>query len=128
MTNEEQMEWDELEKELLKYGISDDEDDLLADIPKELLEKDMIIEPEDIGPLMDEILLEEKDTPIPAEPSAEEHPAPERKPKAKKGKNAAAAKKRDDKWVVGLMIAISFLCIGIIGVLIYWLEVFLKFA
>ena len=34
-------------------------------------------------------------------------------------------KKRDDKIVIGLMIAACALCLGILGVLIYWLVAFL---
>ena len=39
---------------------------------------------------------------------------------------AEQAKKRDDKWIVILMIIACVLCLGIIGYLFYWLEVFLK--
>ena len=35
-------------------------------------------------------------------------------------------KKKDDKIQMGLMIAASCLSLGIIGVLIYWIEAFLK--
>lgn len=34
-------------------------------------------------------------------------------------------KKREDKWLIALMIIASALTIGIISVLIYWLEAFL---
>ena len=36
------------------------------------------------------------------------------------------AKKREDKVIITLMAIASFLCLGIIAVFIYWLEVFLK--
>ena len=36
------------------------------------------------------------------------------------------AAKREDKWLIGLMGAASALCLGIIGVLIYWLVAFLN--
>ena len=39
---------------------------------------------------------------------------------------AAPEKKKEDKFVIVLMFLASGLCLGIIGVLIYWLEVFLK--
>jgi len=44
------------------------------------------------------------------------------------GKKAAyaAAKKKNEQIILGLMIAASVLCVGIIGVLIYWLEVFFR--
>jgi hypothetical protein len=34
--------------------------------------------------------------------------------------------KKDDKWLIALMGVASGLCLGIIAVLIYWLEAFLK--
>lgn len=34
------------------------------------------------------------------------------------------AKKKNDKVIMGLMIAASVLCVGIIGIMIYWLEAF----
>lgn len=37
----------------------------------------------------------------------------------------AAKKKRSDKLIIGLMIAASALCVGIMGILIYWWEAFL---
>lgn len=39
-------------------------------------------------------------------------------------KEDAQAKRRHDRLIMGLMIAVSVLCLGIIGVLIYWLERF----
>ena len=36
------------------------------------------------------------------------------------------AKKREDRHLITLMAIASFLCLGIIAVLIYWLETFLK--
>ena len=34
--------------------------------------------------------------------------------------------KKNEKVIIGLMITASVLCLGIIGMLIYWLEVFFK--
>lgn len=34
------------------------------------------------------------------------------------------AKKKNDKLIMGLMITASALCLGIVGILIYWLEAF----
>ena len=34
--------------------------------------------------------------------------------------------KRNENAIIGLMITASVLCLGIIGILIYWLEVFFK--
>lgn len=39
---------------------------------------------------------------------------------------ADPAQKREDKWQIALMITASVLSLGIIGVLVYWLEVFLR--
>lgn len=39
---------------------------------------------------------------------------------------AEQAKKKNDKVIIGLMIAASGLCVGIIGILIYWLAAFLN--
>ena len=36
----------------------------------------------------------------------------------------AAAKKKNDKIIMGLMITASVLCLGIVGIMIYWLEAF----
>lgn len=41
------------------------------------------------------------------------------------GEEATGKEKKNDKAIIGLMITASVLCLGIIGVLIYWLEVFL---
>ena len=37
----------------------------------------------------------------------------------------AMQKKKNDKVIIGLMIAASVLCLGIMGILIYWWETFL---
>lgn len=41
-------------------------------------------------------------------------------------KRATRQAKKNDKWTMILMGIASLLCIGIIGVLVYWLEVYLK--
>lgn len=124
MTNDRKQELERLEKELLA-DIADS-DDLLADIPIELL---------DTTPLTwsEPLPVSQEDR-----PAAPAHSSPVQEPElwteedenmkrpVKKTAKASAAKKRDDKWVIGLMIVASFLCIGIIGVLIYWMEAFLK--
>ncbi len=35
-------------------------------------------------------------------------------------------KERDDKTIIGLMITASALCLGILGVLVYWMEAFIR--
>lgn len=123
MANDREQELERLEKELLA-GINED-DDLLADIPIELL---------DTAPVTwedSENLLEEELYAIPEEsvyyPESPVNNGETMKQTGKKStKKAKAAQRREDKWVIALMIVASFLCVGIIGVLIYWLEVFLK--
>ena len=55
-----------------------------------------------------------------------EPPVEEKEDMPKKTISRKYAKKREDRYLVILMAIASFLCLGIIGVLIYWLEVFLK--
>lgn len=120
MKDERQQELERLEKELL-------EDDLLADIPQSLLEPDAPAWIEDTAFEMDETVFEEAE-PIPEaqeSQSDEELPMKEATRKSTK-KSKANAQKREDKWLIILMAIASFLCLGIIGVLIYWLEAFLK--
>lgn len=50
-------------------------------------------------------------------------PAPEKVPENPGKKHS---KKRTDPVVIGLMYAVSFLCLCIIGVMIYWLAAFLN--
>lgn len=118
MANDRDQELERLEKELLA-GIEED-DDLLADIPIELL---------DTAPVTweDEEILPEELYTIPEEPEQiPEPPVNDGDTMKKSTKKTKPDKKKDDKVVIALMIIASFLCVGIIGVLIYWLEVFLK--
>lgn len=122
MANDRDQELERLEKELLADIV--DDDDLLADIPIELLDTTPA-NWDDTQIFSDEELLnlnfEEPE--IEPEPPVEEKSAPMKQSgKTKKAK----AKKLEDKWLVTLMAIASFLCLGIIAVLIYWLEVFLK--
>lgn len=45
--------------------------------------------------------------------------------KAEEDARMGRKKKKDDRVILGLMITASALCLGIIGVLAYWLTVFL---
>ena len=119
MTNDREQELQRLEKELLD-GMQT-EDDLLTDIPVDLLDTTPIqwdgLEPlsvEDSLEITPEDLMD-----YPQEP--EEIVQPVKKTPLKKEK---LAKKREDRVLTVLMAIACFLCIGIIGVLIYWLEVF----
>jgi hypothetical protein len=102
VTNDRQKALDELQKELL-------EDDLLQDLPPMLFDNS----PEQDLDLDWEELLSQPETET---TPAFEDPAPI------PSSNAS----REDKWQTILMAVACFLCLGIIGVLIYWLEVFLK--
>ena len=65
----------------------------------------------DYGKELEEALKEEQPEPAPEPP----HLQP-----------AAVKAKKDEKIIIGLMLAVSVLCVGILGVFIYWLETFLK--
>lgn len=122
MANDRDQELERLEKELLA-DIMDD-DDLLADIPIELLDTTPA-KWDDTQILSDEDLLnlDFGEPEITPEPPLEDVSEPMKQSgKTKKAK----ANKREDKWLITLMSIASFLCLGIIAVLIYWLEVFLK--
>ena len=54
----------------------------------------------------------------------EEQPEPPPAPRPRR--SAAVRAKRDEKIIIGLMLAVSVLCVGILGVFIYWLETLLK--
>ncbi len=45
---------------------------------------------------------------------------PEKEPEAD------TLKKKDDKVIIGLLITASALCLGILGVLVYWMEAFIR--
>lgn len=122
MTDDRKQELERLEKELLA-DITDD--DLLADIPIELL--DTALAWEDTEKLPQEDLMDTN----PEEPRYYQEPSAEngermKQTKKKTTKKTKAAQKREDKWLITLMIIASFLCLGIIAVLIYWMEAFLK--
>lgn len=135
MKDETQHVLDEFEKELW-------EDDLLKDMPKSLLEKQ---KDDDIDQIMAEILA---DMNLDTEPAFEDpdklhysdgpdiycnysndygNSADEQAEYADEDVEAEIQeKKSEDKWLITLMGVASALCVGIIGVLVYWMEVFLK--
>jgi len=120
VNEDEKKEWELLEKELLKYDLPDDET-LLADISA-LLQDDRLTEDTEVEVPADDPVLPELEQEL-----AEEKEDSLLARRAERRKKDTAAKERDDKWVIGLLITACFLCVGIIGVLIYWLENFLKF-
>lgn len=126
MTDDRKQELERLEKELLADVMEDD--DLLADIPIELLDDERPLSWEDSVEISEEdLILEDLNEPL-SQPEAAENDGETMDNTKKKSAKAkkAAAKKQEDKWQIALMIAASFLCLGIIAVLIYWMEAFLK--
>ena len=120
MANGRDQELERLEKELLADIMKDD--DLLADIPIELLDTTPAKWDDSTFFTDDELLnLNFEEPEITPELPVKEAPM-KQSLKAKREK----AKKREDKWLITLMAVASFLCLGIIAVFIYWLEVFLK--
>lgn len=131
MADDREQELERLERELLADEVIDD-DDLLSDIPIELLDTRPLSWTED-----DDLLIEELISETPEEPEVpQEIEVPQETEthdgeimsngKKKATKKTKADQKREDRWLITLMIIASFLCVGIIGILIYWLEVFLK--
>ena len=120
MANDRDQELERLEKELLADIMNDD--DLLADIPIELLDTTPAKWDDTVFFTDEELLnLNFDDPEITPEPNeteeSTEQPVQE---------DEETVKAREDKWLIVLMAIASFLCLGIIGVFIYWLEVFLK--
>ena len=149
MTDERAQELKRLEQELLADETFED-DDLLSDLPIELLDtrplswdEDEEVSAEDIIAVEDELSVEDilaeetewsvddiinetlEEAALPLE--TETHEGEDMKTAKKKApKDSKDAKKREDRWLIILMAIASFLCMGIIGVLIYWMEAFLK--
>ena len=123
MANDKDLELERLQRELLA-GLPE-EDDLLADMPMELLDTVPINWEE----FMDQPAETEHEMEFVPENIPEiipEPPVEEKEDMPKKTISRKNAKKREDRYLVILMAIASFLCLGIIGLLIYWLEVFLK--
>ena len=111
----------------------------MEDTNKELerLQRELLAEESDD---LDELLADFLDEPTPAFDDPEKIYEPEEpmvycnysndygkdlKEFAENGGDMKKKKKKDDKVLIGLMITASVLCLGILGVLIYWLETFL---
>ena len=113
MANDRKEELDRLKKELL----NDMEDEnLLADIPistHEYTEDAYLEYPQSVT---EEI----------PENSSENKEYTGKFMRQKTSKKHSAAQKKEDRFLTILMAIASFLCLGIIGVLIYWLEAFLQ--
>ena len=106
--------------------IWEEEEQPVADIPEDTFEDDLLAAEELLAEedfLEDDISIEELLADYPTEPELrKEEKMPTKKKTSKKSKNA---KQKSDRSLIVLMAVASFLCIGIIGMLIYWLEVFL---
>ena len=116
MTNEREQELERLEKELLADILKED-DDLLSDIPIELLDTVPVSWEDTEDLLKDDFLLTEQETVNEPYPEEDAQP-PMKQGKKKNGKTKA----QEDKTLIALMLVASFLCLGIIGVMVYWLE------
>ena len=138
MADELEQKMENLQEEMPADAFEDE--DLLADMPIEILDTTPIKreeinnteteaeEPEEIEE--PEIPEEPVETEEPAE--AEEAAEPEETEEElsvamkKSRERSRIAKQREDRHLVTLMAIASFLCLGIIAMLVYWLEVFLK--
>ena len=139
MTEDTKKILEEIERELLLAQDPMEEDELLADLPEILLEED---KQQQVDAALERILSESNAegaafgdpdmTSVPQEPVnvynyyndyGREIPEEAEDTKVKK---SAAKKKKEDLTLIILMAVASFLCLGIIGVLIYWIETFLK--
>lgn len=151
MADDREQELKRLEQELLADEVIDN-DDLLSDLPIELFDapsqvgdeeaerNDAVAEEAEmsVDDIIDDFLAEETDlsvddiinetlneTELPSELDTHDGEFMDNS-KKKSTKKTKADQKREDRWLITLMAIASFLCVGIIGVLIYWLEAFLK--
>lgn len=144
MADDREQELKRLERELLTSEVIDD-DDLLSDLPIELFDtrplswnedEDIIAESEELS--VEDILAEEmelsvddiinetlEEAALPSEAEVHEGESTNNDQESTP-ENSKDAQKREDRWLIILMGIASFLCVGIIGILIYWLEAFLK--
>lgn len=145
MADDREQELKRLERELLTSENIDD-DDLLSDLPHELFDTrpqtwaedeevvtgDVFIEDDalTVDDIIDDILAEEKnlsvDDIINETLKESEFPSEAETPEGEFVQDNKKNQKREDRWLIILMTIASFLCMGIIGVLIYWMEAFLK--
>lgn len=110
MENDSKKELERLKRKL--SAMNKETNDLLVDIPIELLDSTSP-EPETAEP------------PSPEEPISDISADMDAEILAARGETTKMLR-RENRWLVGLMLLASLLCVGIIGMLIYWLEVFLK--
>ena len=136
MTEDTKKILDEIERELLLSQEPMEEDELLADLPEILFEED---KQQQVDAALERILAETDPDGIAFEdPDRVEIPQEPVNvcnyyndygrdiPEEALEEEPMAKKKKDDTMLIILMAVASFLCLGIIGVLIYWVEAFLK--
>ena len=136
MTEDTKKILDEIERELLLSQEPMEEDELLADLPEVLFEED---KQQQVDAALERILAESdpegiafEDPDLVAIPNEPVNVCNyyndygREIPEETQEEEPVAKKKKDDTMLVILMAIASFLCLGIIGVLIYWVEAFLK--
>lgn len=121
MTDDRKEALDELEKELLN-------DDLLSDMPESLVNTDVWNWDEEKDFPVNAFSFDDGEE-LPATEFIDEHIQIDNEevevyPMQRKNRKQAA-QQQEDNWQIILMAIASFLCLGIIGVMIYWLETFL---
>ena len=143
MSNERQKALEQLQKELLEDDLLEDtestnlSDNLLDDLPTALFNNPTT--PDEPEFSLEEILAEEFEEVVPAFEDPDKIHMPKepmeyhnysndygRDSEDTDLDNKKKKQKIEDNWQIALMAVASFLCLGIIGVLIYWMEVFLK--
>lgn len=136
MTEDTKKILEDIERELLLSQEPMEEDELLADLPEILTQEDKQQQVdaalerilEDSG--IEDMAFEDPDlTYVPQEPAEVYNYYNDygrELPEEPEEKSVAKRKKKEDNTLIVLMAIASFLCLGIIGVLIYWVEAFLK--
>ena len=119
MTDDRKESLEKLEDELLS-------DDLLSDMPASLFNNDTWIWDEEKASTEDSFSFDDNAEEIPAEEPVQVYSEEIEGNTMRRKNRKMSAQQQEDKWLIILMAIASFLCLGIIGVMIYWLEVFLK--
>ena len=136
MTEDTKKILDEIERELLLAQDPIEEDELLADLPDVLLEED---KQQQVDAALERILSESQPEGAAFEDPDLTHVSGDPvnvynyyndygwdDPEEIQEEPAEEEKKQQDNMLIVLMAVASTLCLGIIGVLIYWIVTFLK--
>jgi len=114
-----QRELERIEQELLSEEELYDEND----------EQDLIaaLMPETKGPAFDDPeKIHEPDGPLVYSNFSNDYGKKPTEDPEKKDRKEKMRQKKRDKTLIGLMLTACLLCVGILGVLVYWMEAFLK--